>query len=264
MKFLQKLGKALMLPVAVLPICGILMGIGYMLCPEAIQGGDIQGAADMIGLFLVKAGGALIDNMAILFVIGVGVGMADDNDGTAALAALASWLMMTNLLSTGVVTTLMPVIAENETKVLAFSKIANPFIGILAGIAVPRFLDATASARGAKIVADMRTIQSAEMIYYAKNAKYPTAQNDFADLVQGNWPGVPTGKFIIAQVLKKGGGTTEGVAGDGAAYTYTAGADGASGTITLTGATNLTGVSGSSYTLTVLLGGDQQVTTPES
>ena len=59
-------------------------------------------------------------------------------------------------------------------------------IGILAGIAVPRFLDATASARGAKIVADMRTIQSAEMIYYAKNAKYPTAQNDFADLVQGN------------------------------------------------------------------------------
>ena len=127
-------------------------------------------------------------------------------------------------------------------------------IGILAGIAVPRFLDATASARGAKIVADMRTIQSAEMIYYAKNA-----QNDFADLVQGNWPGVPTGKFIIAQVLKKGGGTTEGVAGDGAAYTYTAGADdGASGTITLTGASNLTGVSGSSYTLTVLLGGDQQ------
>ena len=38
MKFLQKLGKALMLPVAVLPICGILMGIGYMLCPETMQG----------------------------------------------------------------------------------------------------------------------------------------------------------------------------------------------------------------------------------
>ena len=34
MKFLQKLGKALMLPVAVLPICGILMGIGYYLCPR--------------------------------------------------------------------------------------------------------------------------------------------------------------------------------------------------------------------------------------
>ena len=55
MKFLQKLGKALMLPVAILPICGILMGIGYRLCPAAMQGGDIQGAANLIGLFLVKS-----------------------------------------------------------------------------------------------------------------------------------------------------------------------------------------------------------------
>lgn len=38
MKFLQKLGKALMLPVAILPICGILMGIGYRLCPATMQG----------------------------------------------------------------------------------------------------------------------------------------------------------------------------------------------------------------------------------
>lgn len=81
MKFLQKLGKALMLPVAVLPICGILMGIGYWLCPATMQGGEIQGAANLIGLFLVKAGGALIDNMAILFAIGVGVGMSEKNDG---------------------------------------------------------------------------------------------------------------------------------------------------------------------------------------
>ena len=94
----------------------------------------LAGAKALIGFFLVKAGGALIDNMAWLFVIGVGVGMADDNDGTAALAALASWLMITNLLSTGVVTTLMPSIAENADKTLAFDKIANPFIGILAGI----------------------------------------------------------------------------------------------------------------------------------
>lgn len=40
MKWLQKLGKALMLPVACLPICGILMGIGYLMCPATMQGGD--------------------------------------------------------------------------------------------------------------------------------------------------------------------------------------------------------------------------------
>lgn len=134
MKFLQKLGKALMLPVAVLPICGVLMGIGYLLCPATMQGGDISGAANLIGLFLVKAGGALIDYMAILFAIGVGVGMSEKNDGTGGIAALASWLMMTTLLSTGVVSTIMPSIADSATKTLAFNKIANPFIGILAGV----------------------------------------------------------------------------------------------------------------------------------
>lgn len=134
MKYLQKLGKALMLPVACLPICGILMGIGYLLCPATMQGGDISGFANLLGLFLVKAGGALIDNIAILFVIGVGVGLSDGNDGTGGLAALASWLMMTTLLSTGFVTTIMPSVADSANKTLAFDKIANPFIGILAGI----------------------------------------------------------------------------------------------------------------------------------
>ena len=134
MKYLQKLGKSLMLPVASLPICGILMGIGYALCPATMQGGDMNGFLNLLGFFLVKAGGALIDNMALLFVIGVGVGMADDHDGTAGLAALASWLMITNLLSVGVVTTLISSIADDANKTLAFSAIANPFIGILSGI----------------------------------------------------------------------------------------------------------------------------------
>ena len=61
MKFLQKLGKALMLPVACLPICGILMGLGYALCPSTMQGGDVVGIVQQIGFYLVKAGGALID-----------------------------------------------------------------------------------------------------------------------------------------------------------------------------------------------------------
>lgn len=134
MKYLQKLGKALMLPVACLPICGLLMGIGYLLCPATMQGGDITGFVPLLGLFLVKAGAALIDNIAILFVIGVGVGMSEDNDGTGAVAALASWLMITTLLNTGFVTTIMPSVADDVNKTLAFNKIANPFIGIIAGI----------------------------------------------------------------------------------------------------------------------------------
>ena len=134
MKFLQKLGKSLMLPVAVLPICGLLMGIGYFLCPSTMQGGSVEGLAQIIGFLLVKAGGALIDNMQILFVIGVAVGMADEPDGTPALAGLASWLMIQQLLSTGVVSTIMPNVVDGTTEFLAFSKISNPFIGILCGL----------------------------------------------------------------------------------------------------------------------------------
>ena len=104
MKYLQKLGKALMLPVAVLPICGILMGLGYALAPGVmgVPGAATSGAAYTVGFLLVKAGGALIDNMAWLFAIGAAVGLAD-NDGTAGLAGLVSYLMMQQLLSPGVV-----------------------------------------------------------------------------------------------------------------------------------------------------------------
>lgn len=54
MKFLQKLGKALMLPVAVLPICGILMGIGYYLCPATMQGRRSRGYKKLDRILLGK------------------------------------------------------------------------------------------------------------------------------------------------------------------------------------------------------------------
>ena len=133
MKKLQKLGSSLMLPVAVLPICGILMGLGYAFAP-AVMGaaGATEGFAYSLGLFLIKAGGALIDNMAILFAIGVAVGLAEENNGTAGLAGLVSWLMMTTLV--GAATAIVPALGTNPTWALAYSKIANPFTGILAGI----------------------------------------------------------------------------------------------------------------------------------
>ena len=72
-------------------------------------------------------------------------------------------------------------------------------LGILAGIAIPRFMDATASARGAKIVADMRTIESSESMNYAKNGNYV----DLATLVSNGFlaavPVPPTGSYIIPE-----------------------------------------------------------------
>ncbi len=133
LKYLQRLGKSLMLPVAVLPICGILMGIGYILAPAAmageVAGYTVGGFSYTIGFFLIKAGGALIDNMSILFALGVAIGMSDDNDGAAALAGLVSFLMVTNLLSTGTISGLTGMEADP-----AFAKISNQFVGIITGL----------------------------------------------------------------------------------------------------------------------------------
>lgn len=123
MKTLQKLGKSLMLPVAALPIAGILMGIGYWIDPNG------WGANSVIALLLIKAGAILIDNMAILFAVGVAVGMSEDQHGTAGLAGLASWLTITTMLSSGTVAALTGADANP-----AFGKISNQFIGILCGI----------------------------------------------------------------------------------------------------------------------------------
>ena len=126
MKYFQKLGKSLMLPVAALPVASILMGIGYWMDPSG------WGANSAAAAFLIKAGGALIDNMGILFAIGVAVGMSDDNDGTAGLAGLVSWLMITTLLAPESVAMLKGIdVAEVPA---AFGKIATQFTGILSGV----------------------------------------------------------------------------------------------------------------------------------
>ena len=143
MKYLQKLGKALMLPVAALPVAGILMGVGYLLAPGVmgVPGAETAGAAYTVGFLLVKAGGALIDNMAWLFAIGAAVGLSDDHDGTAGLAGLVAFLMIQQLLSPAVVATVRGMDADAQAAWLltaegiAFSKIAgNCFIGILSAI----------------------------------------------------------------------------------------------------------------------------------
>ncbi|MCH1627276.1 N-acetylglucosamine-specific PTS transporter subunit IIBC [Fredinandcohnia quinoae] len=126
MKYLQNLGRSLMLPVAVLPAAAILMGIGYWIDPSGWGGGS------PIAAFLIKAGGAIIDNMSILFAVGVALGMSKDKDGSAALSGLVAFLTVTTLLGTGTVAMLQGV---DPTEVnAAFGKISNQFIGILSGI----------------------------------------------------------------------------------------------------------------------------------
>ncbi len=123
MKFLQRLGKSLMLPVACLPVAGILLGIGYMIDHNG------WGANNIIAAFLIKGGSAILDHIALLFAIGVSIGMSDDNDGTAALSGLVSWLLFTTLLSSAAVAMYTGADAD-----AAFGSIENVFVGIIAGL----------------------------------------------------------------------------------------------------------------------------------
>ncbi|MGL4368040.1 MAG: N-acetylglucosamine-specific PTS transporter subunit IIBC [Brevinemataceae bacterium] len=124
--YLQKIGQALMVPVSILPAAAVLMGIGYWLDPSG------WGSQNIYAAFFIKAGSSLIDNMGVLFAIGIAFGLSKGQDGTAALAGMTAWLIITTMLSPGSIAQLQ---GKDITDVsLAFSKIQNQFIGILCGI----------------------------------------------------------------------------------------------------------------------------------
>ncbi len=125
-QYLQNIGKALMVPVAVLPAAAILMGVGYWIDPTG-WGADSQTAA-----ILIKAGSALIDNMGILFAIGVGYGLSKDKNGAAALSALVGWLIIQTILNPD---NLSLILAKDVADInVAFTKVNNQFVGILTGV----------------------------------------------------------------------------------------------------------------------------------
>ena len=126
MKYLQRLGGSLMLPVAVLPAAAVLMGIGYWIDP------DHWGADSPLAAFLINAGESIIKNIPILFAVGVALGMSKDKDGSAALSGLVSFLVVTTLLSPETVAMLKGIeVGEVDA---GFGNIKNAFVGIISGI----------------------------------------------------------------------------------------------------------------------------------
>jgi PTS system N-acetylglucosamine-specific IIC component len=79
--YLQKLGRALMLPIAVLPVAALLLRLGQ---------GDLLGIP-----FMAEAGGAIFGNLPLLFAMGIAVGISKDNAGAAALAGAVGYFVLT-------------------------------------------------------------------------------------------------------------------------------------------------------------------------
>lgn len=124
--YLQKVGRALMVPVATLPAAAILMGVGYWIDPVG------WGGSNALAAFFIKSGSAIIDNMSVLFAIGVAYGMSKDKDGAAALTGFVGFLVLTTLCSPAAVSMIQQIPLEQVPA--AFGKISNQFVGILVGI----------------------------------------------------------------------------------------------------------------------------------
>ncbi|WP_072062934.1 N-acetylglucosamine-specific PTS transporter subunit IIBC [Proteus penneri] len=126
LSYLQKIGRALMVPVATLPAAAILMGIGYWIDPVG------WGSDNALAALLIKSGAAIIDNMSVLFAIGVAYGMSKDKDGAAALTGFVGFLVVTTLCSPAAVSMIKGLPLEEVP--VAFGKINNQFVGILVGV----------------------------------------------------------------------------------------------------------------------------------
>ncbi|GLR10059.1 PTS N-acetyl glucosamine transporter subunit IIABC [Mixta theicola] len=126
LSYLQKVGRALMVPVATLPAAAILMGVGYWLDP------DSWGAGNALAALLIKSGGAIIEHMSALFAVGIAYGMSKDKDGAAALSGFVGFLVVTTLCSPAAVAMIQKIPLDQVPA--AFGKIDNQFVGILVGI----------------------------------------------------------------------------------------------------------------------------------
>lgn len=131
---LQRLGKSLMLPIAVLPAAGILLRLGQ---------DDLLGRIDapVIGAFfhaMSAAGGALFTNLPLLFAVGVAIGFAKKADGSTALAAVVGYLVME-----AVFTTMSPVVLAGEVDKAGEQAQINysVFAGIVVGLVTAALFD---------------------------------------------------------------------------------------------------------------------------
>jgi PTS system N-acetylglucosamine-specific IIC component len=133
---LQRLGKSLMLPIAVLPAAGILLRLGQ---------DDLLGRikAPVIGPFfqaMSAAGGALFDNLALLFAVGVAIGFARKADGSTALSAVVGYLVMA-----AVFKTMSPFVLEGvldkagKQAMINYSVLGGIVIGLITAVLYDRY-----------------------------------------------------------------------------------------------------------------------------
>ncbi|AMW10751.1 PTS sugar transporter subunit IIA [Streptomyces qaidamensis] len=129
MAVMQRIGRSLMLPVAVLPAAALLVRLGN---DDMLGRPEFPAFLTKIASFMAAGGNAILDNMALLFAVGIAIGFAKKSDGSTALAAVTGYLVFQRVLATFTDPNQPKVPTAVDGKVVMVEKAVNA--GVLGGV----------------------------------------------------------------------------------------------------------------------------------
>ncbi|MEU8486449.1 PTS transporter subunit EIIC [Streptomyces sp. NPDC048641] len=129
MAVMQRIGRSLMLPVAVLPAAALLVRFGQ---PDMLGKDSFPTFITKLASYMSAGGGALLDNMPLLFCVGIAIGFAKKSDGSTALAAVTGYLVFQKVLATFTDGNLPKVAAVVDGKIVMNEAPVNA--GVLGGV----------------------------------------------------------------------------------------------------------------------------------
>lgn len=129
MSVMQRIGRSLMLPVAVLPAGALLVRLGN---PDMLGRESFPTFITKIAGYMAAGGGAILDNMPLLFAVGIAIGFAKKSDGSTALAAVTGYLVFQKVLATFTDGNLPQVASVADGKIVMSDAPVNA--GVLGGV----------------------------------------------------------------------------------------------------------------------------------
>lgn len=202
-KQLQKIGKSFMLPIAILPAAGLLLGIGGALSnPNTVQAYPFLDIPWLQGIFQVmsSAGDVVFGNLALIMCIGLAVGLAKKDKGTAALAGAVAFLVM-NASIKGMINAFNPAVGSIDTGVVGAIVIGSAVAYLhnrYSNIQLPSVLGFFGGSRFVPIVSSFTAIFIGAVFFMI----WPTFQNWLVTIGNGIANLGPIGTFLYGFLLR--------------------------------------------------------------
>ncbi|GAA0752185.1 PTS transporter subunit EIIC [Clostridium sartagoforme] len=220
LQFLQRIGKAIMLPIAALPIAGILLGVGGALLgiagldnPPAVYQPLISfvtiPAVTAILTIMKNIGDIIFGNLPLLFAVGVSVGLAKKDKGTAALASVFGFIVMNQVISTMLTLGLTQLGVVTPTEVGAYGTYVTTNLGIFT-LNMSVFGGIITGIVTAILHNKYHTIQLPQVIGFFSGSRFVPIVTSLAMALVGAvlaflWPIVQNGIGVLSELVRNAG-----------------------------------------------------------